>query len=119
MFCIGIHEQLFEHFTSKPVLWQHAFYRSFDYGFRTAGKKVLSSFCLLTTGIARISQVFFLFKLVTSELNFVRIDNNNKVSAINMWRIISFVLAFKNGSYFGTHASNGLIGTVYNIPVVL
>jgi hypothetical protein len=36
-----------------------------------------------------------------------------------MWRVIRFVLTPKNSRDPGTHASHGLIGTVYNIPVAL
>jgi hypothetical protein len=35
-----------------------------------------------------------------------------------MWRIVRLVLTFKNSSNFSTHASDGLIGTIHNIPVV-
>ena len=82
MFCIGIHEQLLEHLTSQPVLRQHAFHRSFDNGFRTAGKEILRSFSLLSSGISGECQVFLFLQLVSCKFYLVCIDNNNKVTGI-------------------------------------
>ena len=47
--------------------------------------------------------------IIVINADFVGINNNDVISAINMWRIIGLVLTTKNSSYFGAHASNGFI----------
>jgi hypothetical protein len=82
-------------------------------------QQVLGSFGFLAAGVTGESEILFLLELVAGEFDFGRINYDDKIPAIDMWRIIGLVLTFQNGSYFSTHASNGLIGTIHNVPVVL
>jgi hypothetical protein len=60
-----------------------------------------------------------LLQFVTSELNLVSIDHDNKVTTVNVGSEIRFVLTTKDGRDFGAHTTYGLIGTINNVPITL
>ncbi len=81
--------------------------------------QVLGDFLLFSTGVTGEVDVDLVFQFVTGEYHLVGIDDDDKITAVNVWGIIGFVLTAQNGCDLGTHATNGLISTVYNIPVAL
>ena len=117
MFVTGINKQFLVHFTAKAVFRKHAFYSSFHYHFGAALNKILRCFFFFTTRVTGVVNVLFVVKFITREKNLFSIDNNYIIATIYVWCIIRFVLATKNRGDFGANATNGLISTVYNVPV--
>jgi hypothetical protein len=113
----GVDEEFLVHFTAQAILRQHAFNCSFDDGIRTTAEEVLGDLFLLTAGVAGEIDVDFVFQLVTGKYNLVGVDHYDKVAAIDVRGVVGFVFAPENGGNFGTHATYGLISTVYDIPV--
>lgn len=118
MFCTAVYKQLLKHFTTEPVFGKHPLYRFFYNGLRAADHQGLRINGFLPAGISGKTEVFLVFQLIPRKLYLFCISNDDKITAVNMWRVIGLILTFKNGSYFSAHTSNGLIGTVHNIPVV-
>ena len=113
-----IDEKLLDHLAAQPVLRQHALHGALDDGFWTALQQVLGDFLAQTTGVAGEVLVDLLLEFVAGELDLVGIDENDVISAINVGRVVSFVLTAQNGGDLATHATYSLIGPVHNIPVV-
>jgi hypothetical protein len=113
----GVDEELLVHLTAQAVLWQHAFDSSFNDGIRAAAEEVLRDLFLLPAGVTGEIDVDFVFQLVTGKYNLVGVDYYDKVPAIDVRGVIDFVFTSQNCGNFGTHATYGLISTVYDIPV--
>ncbi len=119
MFVACIHEQFLVHLTSEAIFRQHAFDGPFDDGIRTAFEEALGRFFLFTAGVTGEIDVDLVFQLIPGKFDLIGVDKHDEVTAIYVRGVIGFVFAPENGGNFGTHASNGLISTVYNIPVAL
>ena len=115
----GIHKKLLVHLATQAVLRKHPFNGTLDDHLGTALQQVLGNFFFQTTGVTRKVVIHFLLQLVTSELNLVGIDHDNKIATVNVGSEIRFVLTTKDGRDFGAHATYGLIGTINNVPVTL
>jgi hypothetical protein len=115
----GVDKKLLEHLSAETVLRQHPFYSPFDDGVRAAPEEVLGNLFLLPPGVAGKINVDLVFQFVASEYDLLRIDHNDKVATVNVRRVVGFVLAPKNGGDFRTHATDGLISTVHDVPVAL
>jgi hypothetical protein len=62
----------------------------------------------LTTRVTSISNIFFLLPLVSSKINFLGIDNDNIITAINMRSKIRFVFVYmKYYNLERLHSANG------------
>jgi hypothetical protein len=113
----GVNKQFLVHFTAQAILRQHAFDGPFDNGVGAAAEEVLGDLFLLSTGITGEVDVDFVFQFVTREDDLLGVNDNDKVAAIDVGGVVGFVLAPEDGGNFGTHATNGLISTVHDIPV--
>jgi len=113
----GIHEKFFIHLAAQAVLREHTFYGALDNGVGTALEKILGDLLLLAAGVAAEVHVDLVFQLVTGENDLVGIDDDDEIAAVDVGGVVGFVLAAQDGSDLGTHAANGLISTVHNIPV--
>ena len=119
MFVACIHEQFLVHLTSETIFRQHAFDGPFDDGFGAAFEEALGRFFLFTTGVAGEIDIDLVFELITRKNDLISIEKDDEVAAIYVWSVIGFVFAPEDRCDFGTHAPNGLISTVDNIPVAL
>jgi NhaP-type Na+/H+ and K+/H+ antiporter len=63
--------------------------------------------------------VFLVIQLVAGENNFLCIDYDNEISAINVGRIVSLVLSAQYGSDLAADSAHSLIGPVHNVPFAL
>jgi hypothetical protein len=113
----GVNEEFLVHFTAQAVLRQHAFDSPFDDGVRAAAEEVLGDLFLLSAGVTGEIDVDLVFQFVTGKHNLIGVDHYDEVAAIDVRSVIGFVLAPENGGNFGTHATDGLISTVHDIPV--
>ena len=93
MLSTSVNEQLLVHLATKPVLRKHPFYSPFNDLLRTTLDQILGDLNLLPTRIATNVLVFLVLELVSGENHFLCIDYDNEVSAINVGRIIRFVLS--------------------------
>ena len=119
MFVACIHEQFLEHLASEAIFRQHAFDGPFDDGFGAAFEEALGRFFLFTTGVAGEIDINLVFELIPRKDDLIGVDKDDEVATVYVWGVIRFVFAPEDGGNFGTHAPNGLISTVYNIPVAL
>jgi len=119
MFVACIHEQFLVHLAPEAIFRQHTFNGPFDDGIRTAFEKALGRFFLFTTGVTGEIDVDLVFQLIPRKFDLIGVEKDDEVAAINVWGVIGFVFASEDRCDFGTHAANGLISTVYNIPVAL
>ena len=113
----GVDEEFLVHFTAQTILRQHAFDGPFDDGVRAAPEEVLGDLFLLSTGVAGEIDVDLVVEFVTGKHNLVGVDHYDKVATVDVGGVIRFVFAPKNGGDLGTHATDGLISTVHDVPV--
>jgi hypothetical protein len=119
MFSTGVYKKFLEHLAAQAVFWQHPFYRSFDDGVGAAFEEGLGGLFLFAAGVAGEIDVDLVIQLVTCKDDPVGIDDDDEVAAVDVRGIICFVLAPQDGGNSGTHATDGLISTVHDIPVAL
>jgi hypothetical protein len=117
VFFAGVDEQFLVHFTAQAVLRQHAFDGPFDHGIRAAAEEVLGDLFLLPAGVAGEINVDLVVEFVTGKHHLFGVDHYDKVATVNVRGVVGFVFAAKNGGDLGTHATDGLISTVHDVPV--
>jgi hypothetical protein len=115
----GVNEELLIHFTSQAILWQHAFDGSFDNSVGAAAEKIFRNLFFFSAGVPGEIDVDLVIHFVTGEDDLVSVDDDDKVAAVNVRRVIGLVFAPENGGNFGTHATYGLISTVHDVPVAV
>jgi len=113
----GVDEEFLVHLTAQSVFRQHALDGPFDDGVRAAAEEVLGDLFLLPAGVTGEIDVDLVFQLVPGKHNLFGVDHHDKIAAIDVRRVVDFVLAPENGGNFGTHATYGLISTVHDVPV--
>jgi hypothetical protein len=113
----GVDKEFLVHFTAQAVLWQHAFDGPFDHGIRAAAQEVLGDLFLLSTGVAGEVDVDLVIQFVPCKYHFIGVDHDDKVATVDVGGVVGFVLAAKNSGDLGTHATDGLISTVHDVPV--
>lgn len=119
MLSTSIYKQLFVHLAAQPVLRQHTLYGALYHRYRAALQQVAGSFFAQATGVAAKVLVHFLVQLVAGKFYLVGIDHYHIIATVHMGRVIGFGFATQHSGYAGTHATNGLIGTVHNVPRTL
>ncbi len=119
VFVACIHEQFLVHLASEAIFRQHAFDGPFDDGIGAAFEEALGRFFFFTAGVTGEIDIDLVFELITRKNDLISVDKDDKITAIYVRGVIRFVFAPKDGGNFGTHAANGLISTVYNVPVAL
>ena len=119
MFVACIHEQFLVHLASEAIFRQHAFDGPFDDGFGAAFEKALGRFFLFTAGVTGEIDIDLVFELISRKNDLIGIDKDDEVATVYVWGVIGLVFTPQDRGDFGTHAPNGLISTVYNIPVAL
>jgi hypothetical protein len=119
MLVAGVDEELFVHLAAQAVFRQHAFDGPFDDRIRTTAQEVLGDLVLLSAGVAGEVDINFVFQFVTRKHNLVGVDDNDEVATVDVGSVVGFVLAPENCGNLGTHATDGLISTVHDVPVAL
>ena len=92
--------QVAENFTSQRILGEHSANSVLNQGKRLTLQLFLGSAGALTSGIARIADVFLLVPLVSSQNYFLCIDYDYKVTAISVRGEVRLMLAAQALSNF-------------------
>ena len=108
-----------DHLTCQSVLWQHAFYSVLNDALWICVKKLTCSPRTKTTHVTRVLVILLLIQLVTSQHDFVCIDDDNIITTINVWCVSWFVLTAKYGSNASCQTTKGLTFCVNHEPLAL
>ena len=118
------HVQVFDNFAAQTVFGKHAFDYAEVEGVH-AGLEVLVEGFLhehfggelaLTAGIAGEVVVDAVGPLVAGKLNFVGVDDDHVVAALNEGRVAWLVLAAQNFGHFGAESAEHQVGGVDEDP---
>ena len=114
--CVNI--QIAQQFSSQTVFRKHTFYYFLHQLFSSVrfSHQTSRSDFTLSTRITRIAQINLIVPLVTSELNFVSIDNNYIITAIYVRSKVRFVLTSQQFRNFRTETAYNLIGSINYDP---
>ena len=110
MLMIGtcIHLQLLEHGATQWVLGEHALHCGLNDPLRMRLAQLAKSNRLHVTDVARMLVIDLVFFLITGHADFLRIDDDDVVTGIHVWRIFRLVLAAQTRCNLGRKTSQGL-----------
>src|SRR5210317_737523 len=80
----SVHFQLAVHSTAQRAFWQHAFNRELNSTLRESLHHLLEVSFLQTTREARVTVVHFVGALVTSNVYFLSVNDNDVITSINV-----------------------------------
>ena len=90
---------------TQTVLRQHTFYYFTEQTVATFLQKISRSILDLSTGISGISQINTIVPLVTSQNDFVCIDDDYIITTVNVRSEIGFLLTAQKLRYFSAKAT--------------
>src|SRR4029453_10070308 len=82
----AIHFQLPINMPTKPIVRNHSADGAFDQQFRMASAAGPDTLGLVAADVTGKTHITFLFFLLSGEPDFFRVDDNDKVSGVHMWR---------------------------------
>ena len=119
MLCADIYVQLAEHLRAEAVLRQHTLNGMFNDAGREALEHLTGSRERRAALIAGVTEIGLVRQLLSRELYFFSIDNNDIITGVDMRRVNGLILTAKNLRDLRCKASDRLILGVYNIPLAL
>lgn len=108
-----------EKFTTDAVLWQHAAHRILNQSFRVFSKDHVGRVLPLTTIVSRVRKNYPVRKLLACHFHFLRVDDHNMVSTINIGSIARLVLAANDFCNLACNTAQNLVFGIYQNPVFL
>ena len=116
MFCTNINAELTEHLSTETILRKHALNSMFKNACREAFEHLTSRRKRRAALIAGMAEVGLIRQLFSCKLNFFRINNNDKITRINMRCIRRLIFTAKDLGNLYCETANRLTFSVYNIP---
>lgn len=112
---------------TKTILGEHAFHHTHEQGVHTGFDvlverllhELLGSQFFLTAGIAGVVKIDVVSHLFAGENNFVGIDDDYIVTALNVGRVAGLVLTHKDFGNFRAETAEMQTGCINNVPLVL
>ena len=96
----AIHFQLPINMPTQPIVRNHSANGAFDQQFRMASAACPDTLRFMSADVTGKARITFLFFLLSGESDFFRVDDNNKISGVDVW--------CKNGFFFPTQQVGGL-----------
>lgn len=117
MFASCIYFQLGHLPTAERIAGNHAFNGFFDNSFReTSGQKFSRGCFFNAADITGMLKIFFLSQLVAGQFDFVCIDNDDIVAAVQIRNKAGFVLAAQDLGNFGGKPAENNAFSINDIP---
>src|ERR1051326_7073040 len=88
----SIHFQLAINIPTKPVVRNHSANGAFDQQFRMASAARPDTFRFVSADVTGKTHITFLFFFLSSEPDFFGVDDDNKISGVDVWRENRFSL---------------------------
>ena len=107
----AIHFQLPINMPTQPIVRNHSADGAFDQQFRMASAARPGTLRFVSADVTGKTHITFLFFLLSSEPDFFRVDDNNKVSGVDVWGENGFFFpAQQVGSLYRDAAEHLVLG---------
>ena len=116
VFLPGIDKELLVELTSQTILGQHAFNGKAEKIFGALLEKIFGSNGLDATNITGVTVVRLRFELVAGQLDLIRVDDDDLVTAINVGSVHGVVLTTNASRYNGSESAKHLILGINHVP---
>ena len=115
----GIDLELLAHCTAERVLRKHALDGMLDHALRMLGHSLFEGFDLQPTRKTAVTIILFGSCLVARQTDLVGIDDDDKVTRIDVRGVLRLVLALQDMSGLGGDAAENLISCIDQDPFAL
>jgi hypothetical protein len=96
---------------TEPIVRNHPAHGAFDKQFGMASTARPDTLRFVAADVTRETHIIFLFFLLAGEPNLFRVDDNNKISGVDVWRENRFLFATQqSGSLHGDAAEHLVLG---------
>ena len=103
--CALVNIQITQQFGTQTILGQHTLYYFTEQTVCALGQKVSRRIRDLSTGISGISQINTIVPLITSQNDFLCVDDNYVITTVNVRSEIGFVLTTQKLRYLCAKAT--------------
>lgn len=111
--------ELGEHVSGETVLRKHTLDSSFQHALRVGIEDLTRSLAAEAARMPAIGVVLLLVELAAGQLDFIRVDHDDEVAAVDVRGERGLVLAAKDRGDPGGEAPEDLVGCIDDVPVVL
>src|SRR5215467_7433769 len=104
-----IHFQLSVNVPTEPIVRNHSSNSAFDQQFRMATAACPDTLRFVSADVTGKTHITFLFFLLSGDPDFFRIDDNHKISGIDMWRKEGLLFPAQQIGSLYRHAAEHLV----------
>ena len=120
MFLVSIDEEFLDHLTAKATFWKHSPNGAFDQFDRIFFKHDARRTGAKTTIVSRNVVVVLLgFWVVTGELHFGSVDDDNIISSVDVWSVGGLIFAHEDNGDFRSKAAKGDAFCINDVPFAI
>src|SRR5262249_6429082 len=112
----GIHLESAQYIITEAVVWQHATHRALDHALGMLLECVAQRLDLGAAGILRVAEVDLLVLAATGRGHLRRVDDDDEIAAIHVWREARLVLAAQDLRDLARQAAEYLVVRVDEGP---
>lgn len=105
MLCPGVNMEAAEQFATQPVLRKHATYGVLNETFRVLAANHSGCVLALSPWITRVGKYYAAIPFLTRHSHFFRIDHDDMIATIYIWRIAGLMFALDNFGNLAGQAS--------------
>lgn len=119
MLCTGVYLEFLQLSSAKPVVGHHALDSMHQDALGMLLEHVLHQYGLLPSGVPGMTVVDLLIQLPSGDVDLVDVDDNDKITRVDMRSVNRLVLALQNSGNTGCKATESVIGCVNKPPFPL
>src|SRR4030095_15212870 len=100
-----IHFQLPINMPTEPIVRNHSAHGAFDQQFRMASAARPGTLRFVSSDVTGKAHITFLFFFLPGESHFFRVDDDDEVARVHVWRKNGFLFATQQISRFDSYSS--------------